>query len=317
MTFLIVSNERDLTTDFIVRELGARGRSFVRLNTERLAKASVAFNPGTSDFAISCDGSLISVQSITAAYFRRPETPREIADLDEGEQAYALAEWNALMKALYICIGGRWFSHPRDIILAEDKPEQLRLAKTLGFQVPDTLITNDLDAARKFVGEGKTIAKPLRQAVMEEAGAERVVFTSAVEELLEADRASLRFAPVIFQRQIQKRLDLRVTVVGDKVFAAAIHSQETAETMVDWRKGYNPDLRHEVYQLPDSVARRCIEFVNRQKLRFGAIDLVLDPEGTLWFLECNPNGQWAWIENRTGMPIAAAIVDELEKIAAS
>ncbi|MCQ3024054.1 hypothetical protein NLO85_26790, partial [Pseudomonas savastanoi] len=37
-------------------------------------------------------------------------------------------------------------------------------------------------------------------------------------------------------------------------------------------------------------------------------------DGKLWFLEINPNGQWAWIENQTGYPIAAAIVDELESI---
>ncbi|MNZ28723.1 hypothetical protein D3C78_459550 [compost metagenome] len=54
--------------------------------------------------------------------------------------------------------------------------------------------------------------------------------------------------------------------------------------------------------------------MRRLNLRYGAIDFVCDPQGNLWFLEINPNGQWAWIENLTGYPIAEAIVDELEAI---
>ena len=50
----------------------------------------------------------------------------------------------------------------------------------------------------------------------------------------------------------------------------------------------------------------------RERLGFGAIDLIQDRDGAHWFLEINPNGQWAWIETRTGQPIATAIVDWLE-----
>ncbi|MNY38950.1 RimK-like ATP-grasp domain protein [compost metagenome] len=107
---------------------------------------------------------------------------------------------------------------------------------------------------------------------------------------------------------------MRVTVVGDRVFSAAIHSQADEDSTVDWRRGDSVNLRHEVISLPEPVAMRCVELVRRLGLRYGAIDLVEDPEGRFWFLECNPNGQWAWIENRTGLPIAAAIVDQLQAL---
>lgn len=256
------------------------------------------------------------MSSIRAAYFRRPEPPAAILNLDAGSRAYALAEWNALLKALYLLIGDRWFSHPKNILLGEDKPGQLRLATALGFNVPGTLITNDFDEASVFVGLGATIAKPLRQAMVAQDEKEFVVFTSEVLNLSEDDRVALQLAPVIFQRRIPKKYDLRVTVVGDRVFTAAIHSQEETQSMTDWRKGYNAQLRHEVVQLPVAIEQLCVAFVKQQSLRFGAIDLVLDDNDVYWFLECNPNGQWAWIENRTGMAIAEAIVDELEKVAA-
>jgi glutathione synthase/RimK-type ligase-like ATP-grasp enzyme len=108
-----------------------------------------------------------------------------------------------------------------------------------------------------------------------------------------------------------------VTVVGQKTFVVAIHSQDTEETQIDWRKGSNISLEHTVIDLPDDVRSRCISLVERLGLRFGAIDLIRDRSGDFWFLEINPNGQWAWIERRTGLPITAAIVDELEAISKS
>jgi glutathione synthase/RimK-type ligase-like ATP-grasp enzyme len=113
------------------------------------------------------------------------------------------------------------------------------------------------------------------------------------------------------QSEILKQYDVRVTVVGERVFATAIWSQDNEETITDWRKGSRPDLRHEKIVLDQRVERQCVKLVQRLGLRYGAIDLVCDQSGKLWFLEINPNGQWAWIENLTGYPIAAAIVDEL------
>lgn len=120
---------------------------------------------------------------------------------------------------------------------------------------------------------------------------------------------------LITQEEIKKQYDVRVTVVGSQLFATAILSQEHEETTVDWRKGSRPDLQHERIDLPREVEEKCFALMKRLNLRYGAIDLVCDLQGKLWFLEINPNGQWAWIENLTGYPIAAAIVDELEDIA--
>lgn len=313
---LIVTNERDLTTDFVIRELRRRGLDHFRLNTNRLADMSFALDPTSMSLAISSNERKVYVDQVTAAYFRRPELPnfREM-DHDSGQISYASTEWSALLKSIYLLIGSRWFSHPRDILIAEDKPSQMYLAKQLGFNVPETVITNDLDAARTLLSQGQVVGKPHRQAVVEIEGAEHVMFTTRIDPLTEEDREALQYAPVIFQRLIPKQYDVRVTVVGEQVFPVAIHSQEYDESSLDWRRGANPKIRHEAITLPAYIQSTCVELVRQQKLRFGAIDLVLGIDGEFWFLECNPNGQWAWIENRTGLKISAAIVDELEGIA--
>ena len=313
MSILLVTNRRDLTTDFLIRELKKRRLKFSRLNTDTLAGSLVTFNPISNTIRIRDTDLHIYTESISVAYFRRPEipTPKETFG---GYREYVWTEWHTFLKTMYSCIGDRWFSHPYDILQAEDKSRQLVLARHIGFNVPETIITNDIESIRELNGEFTLVAKPLKQALVEEKNTEHVIFTSSIERPGNKDQASISVCPVIFQRQIPKTIDIRVTVVGDQVFAVAIHSQETEETRIDWRRGSNPQLRHEIIRLPGDVAAQCVQIVQSQSLRFGAIDLVQDPSGTLWFLECNPNGQWAWIENRTGLPIAAAITDEMLKL---
>ena len=309
---LLVTNCRDITMDYVVAELRRRGQPFFRLNTEQLPQAlcSMAGFPRDA-WSISLDGVVVRGAAITGAYFRRPGAP-VVPDTatDPGERAYIEAEWSSFLKSLYSRLEGRWLNSPTKIFMAEDKPMQLLLAQEIGFHVPQAFVTNDILCARAISALGQAIGKPLRQAVL--AGeTERVIFTSRLAEIEDEQAEAIRLTPFIVQSEILKQYDVRVTVVGERVFATAIWSQDNEETITDWRKGSRPDLRHEKIVLDQRVERQCVKLVQRLGLRYGAIDLVCDQSGKLWFLEINPNGQWAWIENLTGYPIAAAIVDEL------
>ena len=309
---LLVTNCRDITMDYVVAELRRRGQPFFRLNTEQLPQAlcSMAGFPRDA-WSISLDGVVVRGAAITGAYFRRPGAP-VVPDTatDPGERAYIEAEWSSFLKSLYSRLEGRWLNSPTKIFMAEDKPMQLLLAQEIGFHVPQAFVTNDILCARAISALGQAIGKPLRQAVL--AGeTERVIFTSRLAEIEDEQAEAIRLTPFIVQSEISKQYDVRVTVVGERVFATAIWSQDNEETITDWRKGSRPDLRHEKIVLDQRVERQCVKLVQRLGLRYGAIDLVCDQSGKLWFLEINPNGQWAWIENLTGYPIAAAIVDEL------
>lgn len=309
---LLVTNCRDITMDYVVAELRRRSQPFFRLNTEQLPQAlcSMAGFPRDA-WSILLDGVVVRGAAITGAYFRRPGAP-VVPDTatDPGERAYIEAEWSSFLKSLYSRLEGRWLNSPTNIFMAEDKPMQLLLAQEIGFYVPQAFVTNDILCARAISALGQAIGKPLRQAVL--AGeTERVIFTSRLAEIDDEQAGAIRLSPFIVQSEILKQYDVRVTVVGERVFATAIWSQDNEETITDWRKGSRPDLRHEKIVLDRRVERQCVKLVQRLGLRYGAIDLVCDQSGKLWFLEINPNGQWAWIENLTGYPIAAAIVDEL------
>lgn len=315
---LIVTNERDLTSDYVVLELRRRKLPFHRLNSERFSDAKVSFDPrrGEDAWLIEFDGTVIDFAAVYAAYFRRPGTPSVPKGVKQGAaRRYCEVEWGAALASALNSLGERWLNSPLAILAAENKPRQLSIACDLGFAVPDTLVTNDFRQVQCFLSEGAVVAKPLREALLEEDGKERVIFTSRLDELTGTDEASVAAAPVIYQREIRKRSDIRVTVIGDAVYAAEILSQEHDETKTDWRRGSRPDLSHRLHELPNNLHRKCIRLVQTLGLRFGAVDLVLDRNGNYWFLEVNPNGQWAWIENRIGLSLAQAIVDELERIA--
>ncbi len=313
---LIVTSKRDLTSDFIVLELQRQGLPYLRLNTEDLPKGTFYCRPGFDDaWHFELGGVPFDLAHVKAAYFRRPGTPEPLPEINEAERTYSTAEWQAMLQSLYWAIGDRWLNAPHAIALAEDKVRQLTLARKLGFRIPETLIGNAPAVAETFAAGGGVIGKPLRNAVVSGPWSDRVVFTSRVAIDARTEQLAIRACPLILQQEIKKRFDVRVTVVGQQVFAATKDSQSNPDTEVDWRRTSTPDLPHSPHSLPHEVAEACVALTKSLGLRFGALDFVLDPAGQLWFLEINPNGQWAWIETRTGHPIAKAIVAELERIA--
>ena len=102
------------------------------------------------------------------------------------------------------------------------------------------------------------------------------------------------------------------------VFAAAIRSQESRLLRHDWRHHHEfaSSQFYTAYRLPAKIERLCVRLVRALGLCFGALDLILTPQGEYVFLEVNPNGQWAWIEDFTGLPISDAIAELLMQGAA-
>lgn len=126
---------------------------------------------------------------------------------------------------------------------------------------------------------------------------DKVVFTSRIQIDAHTEPMAIRSLPSDSSKGDQETVRCGVTVVGDTLFAATIDSQAHAETEVDWRKTSTPDIAHATYELPTEIEEKCVALTRSLGLRFGALDFVLDRDGQLWFLEINPNGQWAWIEN--------------------
>ncbi|MGH3897160.1 MAG: hypothetical protein ACRDTA_02690 [Pseudonocardiaceae bacterium] len=108
-----------------------------------------------------------------------------------------------------------------------------------------------------------------------------------------------------------KRYDARVTMVGHRPFAVAIHAHNDA-TRIDWRADYDA-LTYAPLNPPEHIITGTIRYLHAFGLEFGAFDFTVAPHGEWVFLECNPSGQWLWLQEQTGLPIAAALAELLAK----
>ena len=111
--------------------------------------------------------------------------------------------------------------------------------------------------------------------------------------------------PSIWQQYVSKHVEIRATVFGHTVLAAEIHSQQSeksATTGAITISSIPPTCRMPCRK----VQIRCIKLLQAFGLFYGAIDLIRTVDGTYVFLEMNPFGQWAWVQDLCGLPLAEA-----------
>lgn len=125
------------------------------------------------------------------------------------------------------------------------------------------------------------------------------------------DIDAVQQCPCQFQEYIPKKIELRAIVVGDRVFAVEIHSQNSDKTKLDWRHYDFDRVAHRSHELPFTVRAQCLALVAALNLHYGAIDMIVTPDGEYVFLEINPTGQYQWLEALTRLPITDSIVDLL------
>ncbi len=207
-------------------------------------------------------------------------------------------------------------------LLEHNKLYQLKTASLIGLEVPDTIITNEPAELFSFCEKhGGVVAVKLIKGnsfVREGDITPLFIFTQKIsaKDIKEHDK-DIGAAPVMAEEYVEKQIELRVTIVKDRVFACAIHSQNSEKTKIDWRYYDFDNVKHEPHQLPKETETKLIQLLKKWNLSFGAIDMVLTPEGKYVFLEINPNGQWLWIEQLTGMPISRAVAETLSNPSSS
>lgn len=313
---LLLTNKEDITVDFIVRELQQRNIAYYRLNTEEIPEnVTVNFQINKNQYILYDKKKKleISLEAVSSIYFRRPQISQlnHIDGLDMQERNYLRSEIQYLIEGIYKTLRNKfWLNNVYDIREAENKIFQLQLAQEVGFEIPNSLISNVESDATMFLNEQQSgcIIKPIKSGNMQDGQSPKVIYTSEIksDELKE----DVECFPAYIQENITKKYDIRCVVLGEKIYAAEIISQGQENSRIDWRRAEGI-LEHRVHILPEDIKKQCIDITKKFNLNYSAIDLVLDKSGRYYFLECNPNGQWAWLENRLGFDISKNIVDIL------
>ncbi|WP_343703591.1 hypothetical protein [Chitinophaga sp.] len=301
---LIITHKADFTADYVINKLNLLNIPYYRFNCEDVLDRYYSI-----EIVDRIKYSLNGNNTFSAVWFRRTKLP-EFKGQPLETRAFLQGEVRCFFDNLFSIIPARWLSPPMNVYRAENKILQLQEATKIGFTIPDTIVTNSRELIKEFYyRHGKeVIIKPLYNNKLMVEGRLGLIYTSRIKQQYIDEIDQYLISPSIVQSEIKKEYELRVTVVGNNVFPASVNSQSDRDTIIDWRK---KRLRFNSYKLPDDIKRKCIELVNTLGLSFGAIDLVKSTDGKYYFLEINPNGQWAWIENDTGLKISDAIINYL------
>ncbi|MFB7739948.1 hypothetical protein ACFC08_37630 [Streptomyces sp. NPDC056112] len=156
------------------------------------------------------------------------------------------------------------------------------------------------------------IYKPVASPVLIEERQLKSVYAHCLTLADLEDLQGISVTAHLFQSWVDKDHEVRLTVVGERMFAAAIHAGSDA-AYEDWRSDYGA-LTYTITTVPEQVAEGMRRLMDRLQLRYGAADFIVGPQGRWTFLEVNPCGQWDWIQGATGLPIAEAVADDLQGV---
>jgi len=300
-------------------KIQSRGMRSILLSDDGAVPVSIRMG---WDGSLSCEG-LDLLDQGTVIWDR--VKPRMIVydGTEETRSEYARnAEWKAFYFSILPFLEGRVVNSRRAKFLCGHKLFQQHLAARLGLAVPPSLVTTSRQSAVAFAEEhGPLIAKMIGYPrIPSETGRFRSesVMTSLVttDHLHAAHDEQFASTPTFLQKMLNKEHELRVSIVGEQVFSFKIDSQSREYTRIDWRYG-NQTLKFEPWILEDTLEKKLKAFLSECGLHYGHFDLIVDGSGQTWFLECNADGQWMWLDQEIGGHISDAFAGMLSRLALS
>ena len=311
---LFITSKMDAHVDYLIKNLS--DDDFFRFNVDDyLTFHTISYKISNSKLDVNIFnkiGSNLDMDKVKSIYYRRPLLPTIIDKIEDSniKQLIEKETMEFLRQYYYSFPNLKWLTNPYKIHLTKGRVNQLSFASKLNFKIPKTIITNNKDDFLTFFEEchRKVIIKTINPLSYTRKGGEKEGFYTEIiddNNIKDIDLKSLSNSPTLFQEFIDSEYELRITSVANQHFAIKIKSNIT-----DWRK-QKAIVKYEEYTLPNDVSILLSKYLNNYDLDFGCFDLIKGKDGQYYFLELNPNGQWLWLEQETGVSIGKAILDYL------
>jgi len=141
-----------------------------------------------------------------------------------------------------------------------------------------------------------------------------LIYTNALDKSHLSNLDDLELCPTLFQHFLKKSADVRITIVDGRITTVSLTARESdGSQRCDIRRNNMEDVAYQLIDLPGPIRDKLMRLMGHYSLRFAAVDMVIDTEGKWYFLETNPNGQWAWLDQTGVTDIASSFIDAFSK----
>ncbi|UOU96934.1 hypothetical protein MUU74_10555 [Chryseobacterium daecheongense] len=306
-TILIITHTQDnFSIEKVTEYIKKNGFEVIRFDVDLYPlqnKLSTVFQNGEWKTILETPENTYRLDDITAVWYRRAYNIGNglKEELEPKFFGAAMGEVRNTLFGFLESIDAYSLGKPSVYRRLDSKEEQLKIAGKIGFTIPETCITNNPDEAKKFILAHKNVIGKMQTGfAIYEDGIENVVFTNVIKEENLEELDSLIYCPMQFQKKIEKKKELRITVVGEDIYAFEVDSQQFDDAKVDWRKdGINLIDKWVRTELPAEVESKILELLDTYHVDYGAIDMIVSPEDEYYFIEINAAGEFFWLDNLT------------------
>jgi glutathione synthase/RimK-type ligase-like ATP-grasp enzyme len=236
---------------------------------------------------------LVNIKDIDLVWWRRVNSPQKVSsDITNPIHVDLINNdcKEAVIGLFLTKFKGIWINDPIATKTAENKIYQLNVAKKFGFQIPQTIVSQNPDYIKKFCEKlnNNVIVKPVRGTKLSN------LFTRMLTKEHITSTSSMRICPVMYQEYIRGSMHIRAHVLGNNIYSVLIKSEG-----LDWRE--NLDIPFKVIDLPNSIQKRLHKVVRSLGLKMGIVDLKMTQNNNFIWLEINPQGQFLFVQGISGL----------------
>ncbi len=307
---IFITNRDDISIEYLISKFRLKSLDYLRINSEDIDKIDFEINP-TGYYSCVIEEVEYDLNSVESVIFRRTPSKYNV-DKKDPNTSYLNFERKHFFEGLYLSLNNaKWINPMFATHIAERKLYQLKVANLHGLFIPKSIVTNNAGKANNFLKSiHKSIIKPISNGLQVMEDVTYSIYTSEINSHFfdGVDSKTTFETPVFLQERVQNQADIRVTIIGEKVFAVKIEKIDSDE--VDWRK---PEIRkkYSLIHLPDDIYKILLSINRYLGLVYSAIDMIQTPNNQFVFLEVNPVGEWVWLEKELDINISEVIINEL------
>lgn len=312
---LILTYEEDPHSKSVRKYFEGIGVDFFEVYTDKLIdRYKITFNTSKRQFILSDSDHTIILNEDWNIWNRRVMDSELPESIPKNLQDIVFTETKRTWEGLLFSHEGRVINRPQANFSANNKIDQLIFASRYGndISIPETILTNDAEVFYYFYKNHERVSFKLQKSALVKKDDEFLTTYNNIVTEKQAENASLiKINPSLFQEYIEKEYEIRITVLEDKVIGIKIDSQNSKLSAVDYRRYDFENVSYTHIDLPKNVEKFCTDLIKHYGLAFGEIDMIYSKSGRYVFLELNPNGQWLWLELKSGYNLTKDVAENL------